>query len=295
MADPNTPFTWSSLIPQAVSLGAKVIGDKLAPNPALMSAQTGQQNLAEQQRQFNIQQQLSQQKLGQANAIRQSTMPALYTNLGMSADKARAMAAQYGSQFGSTQAAPGAQPSAYSFTPGTQAQPQQTQSSGPGLGSTIAKSAASVGLGLAPALIGHALGLGGTAAAGAGTAGAGAATAGGLGSTIAGLATNPFTIAGAGALAAGLIWKKSQVHPAANTWVQGEQNPFDQSWQKIEQSGLPPDQQQQLKAQNAKAYLTDLAAFAQQGSHEAIVARQAADTFRKYYGDPTQFGVQLPF
>lgn len=73
--------------------------------------------------------------------------------------------------------------------------------------------------GAAPAAVG-ALSGGGAAAAGIGAAGASAgigggaaagtaaAGAGGLGATIAGLATNPFTIAAAGAIGGFLLWKK---------------------------------------------------------------------------------------
>ncbi len=77
--------------------------------------------------------------------------------------------------------------------------------------------------------------------------------------------------------------------------MQGEQNPFDESMRKIDQQGLPPEQAQQLKQQNAQNYLSELMQFAQRGGKEAEVARNAMRTFRQWYGDPSQYGVQVPF
>lgn len=81
--------------------------------------------------------------------------------------------------------------------------------------------------GLGGILGGAGSGAAGTIGAGAGAAGGAAAGgAGGLGATVGGLATNPITIAVAGAIAAGVIWFKSQAHHEADTFVQKFQNPF---------------------------------------------------------------------
>lgn len=126
---------------------------------------------------------------------------------------------------------------------------------------------------------------------------AGTTTGGGLGSALAGLATNPITWAAAGALGAGLLWKKSQVHPTADQWVQGAQNPFDKSMAALgqaEQSGqISPEQATQLRIQNAQNYLQSLQEFAGQGSKQKTVARQALATFKQYYGDPSAYGVTV--
>ena len=117
--------------------------------------------------------------------------------------------------------------------------------------------------------------------------------------TLGALATNPITWAAAGALGAGLLWKKSQAHPTADQWVHGEQNPFDQTMSNIDtqvQNGsMTPDEAKQLKTKNAQTYLSELQQFSTKGGHEAIVAKQAADTFRQYYGDPAQYGIKLSF
>lgn len=138
--------------------------------------------------------------------------------------------------------------------------------------------------------------LGGSGAAAAGVP-TGAAAGGGLLSTIGGLATNPITLAAAGALGAGLIWKKSQAHPTADKWVQSQQNPFDQTMANVDrsvQSGqINPQQAQQIKQSNATEYLNHLREFAAKGGKERTVAQQALATFRQYYGDPSQYGVQV--
>lgn len=287
-------------------MGLGALGNKLAPTPeqqgvnnrnandqASLAEQQrqSQASLAEQQRQFNLLQQMSLQKMGNSNFIRQSMMPGLYTNLGMSPEKAQNMTAQYTTKSTpapsltsgvSTTPSPGlgaapAGGSSYGYTPGAAMQPKT-----PGLGATAGKAALGVGLGLAPGLIS-----GASAGIGAGTM---TGMAGAIGAT--GMAT--LGIGAAAALGA-LMWKKSQVHPTANTWVQGEQNPFDKSMAAIDKAGLPPDQVQQAKTQNAQTYLSELMNFSRKGSHEAIVAKQAADTFRQWYGDPGKYGVQLPF
>lgn len=292
------PFDWKSLITPAVTLGMKAVGDKVAPDPSLKNANTSAQALqnTEAQNQFNNQQtqfgdQLQLQKIADAKQIRQNILPGMYTNLGYSPAQGRTMATQPSAPAPGQVSAPGV-----STAPTLPMQGAPGGSGSPGLGSKIGGAALGIGTSVAPSVIGGLLAKGGESAAlkAAGfTADAG--SAGGLGSTVAGLASNPITIAGAGALAAGLIWKASQVHPTADKWVQGYQAPFDSNWQTIEKSGLPPDQQNAAKQQSAQNYLNSLAQFAQQGGKNMIVAKQAAQTFRQYYGDPMKYGIQLPF
>ena len=269
-----TTFDWKSLIPQAAALGSAAIGP---PTPDLMGAQTNQQQAA-----FN--QQLARTKLGQQGVTRSAALPGMFANLGYTPDQAQSMTSQYGK-------VPLPTATTGAGTPG----------SGPGLGSKIGGAA----MGLAPALLGaiH----GGAAASefvgptlsmlgGVGPTAPAAASTGllGMGSAI--------PIAGAvigGALLTRYLWKRSQAHPTADKWVQGEQNPFDKSMADLDSvaaSGkATPEETAQAKQQNAANYLQELQAFAQKGGHEAIVAKQAADTFRQYYGDPMRYGVQLGF
>ena len=266
MAGTPAPFDWKSLITPAVALGSKAVGDIVAPSADLIAAKASAQN-------SKTSNAIALAKMADANKIRQTAMPSLYTNLGYSPSQGQAMAGDYGAtagralgDFGGSGSLPGA----------------------PGLGSKIAKGALSTGLGLAPTIVGGLL-KGGAAAGTAGTAG------GGMLGAIGGLATNPITLAAAGALAAGLIWKKSQAHPVADQWVQGEQNPFDAHWQELDRMGLPPEQLQAAKDKSAQNYLQELSTFASQGGKNLEVARNAAATFRKYYGDPMKYGVQLSF
>lgn len=268
------PFDWTSLIDPAAALGSKVLGDAVAPSPDLQRAQ-----LDKQAQQFN--QQAALYKLGQQQQTRGAALPGMYQTLGYTPEQAAAMTKTYTS------------------TPLPQAPNGSTSTGGSGVGSTVGKAALGAGMSVAPAVIG-ALAKTGASSIPAAT-GAFAPTIAGhsmLGA-IGGLATNPITIAGAAALAGGLLWKKSQVHPTADKWVQGEQNPFDQTMSNIDkqaQAGqIAPEQAKATKQQNAQNYLAELQAFSQKGAHENAVARQAAQTFRQYYGDPAQYGVQLGF
>jgi len=269
MAGTPVPFDWKSLITgTAVPLASKALGDIVAPSADLISAKASAQNA-------KTSNAIALAKMADANKIRQATMPSLYTNLGYSPAQGQAMAGDYGAtagralgDFGGSGSLPGA----------------------PGLGSKILKGAAGVGLGMAPQIVGGLIHGGAAAGAGAGTA-----AGGGMLGTLGALASNPITWAGAAALAAGLIWKKSQAHPVANQWVQGEQNPFDAHWQELDRMGLPPEQLQAAKTQSAQNYLQELSNFAQQGGKNMEVARNAAATFRKYYGDPMKYGIQLQF
>lgn len=126
-----------------------------------------------------------------------------------------------------------------SFTPNNvQNSGAQRPGAGPGVGSTLM----GLGMSAAPFLPGlfsgggagaasvaaplvrmgaHPLGAG--VVGGATTGGGAAAGGGGFMSTLGSLATNPFTLAGAGALAGGLLWKRSQAHPYANDIVKGRE------------------------------------------------------------------------
>lgn len=108
-----------------------------------------------------------------------------------------------------------------------------------------------------------------------------ASTAGGGLSGILGSIAPFLPIAGA-AIPAYFAIKANQVHPTADTWVQGRQNPFD----KLMAQTQDPAQKMQL----GKQYLQDLQEFASKGNKESIVAQQALQTFREQYGDPAQFG-----
>jgi hypothetical protein len=129
----------------------------------------------------------------------------------------------------------------------------------------------------------------------------------GLGSTIGGglssiasaavpLLTNPITLGIGGAiLAAGAILKATQVHPVANQWVQGVQNPFDQQVGKATDAftqALGSGQMTQAQAVQAyqgmqqvlQQYQQQLQDFSTKGSKQKIVANQAQSTFNQWYG-----------
>lgn len=273
-------YDWGSLIPDAFALGGKIVGDKLAPSPDLQSVQN-----TEKQNAFNNQ--ITLAKMGNANALRSFALPGMFTTLGYSPEQGQSMAQNYSAQAAKMPASQG-YGGAYSG------------GGGGGLGSKIGKTALGVGMNFAPKILGGLLHAGSQTAA-LNAAGwtadglAGGVGGTGLGGTIAGLATNPFTIAGAAALAAGLIWKKTQAHPTADKWVQGEQNPFDEHMKMLNQQGLPPDQLKQAKMQSAQQYLTALNQFSQGGGHNMEVARNAAATFRQYYGEPALYGIRLQF
>lgn len=265
-------YDWTSLISPGINLGMKALGDAIVPDPALQNARTNSQN-------SQVDRELALWKAANAQKLRQQALPGIYTNLGYSPAQGQSMASSYGSS-----------PAPSGLGGGS--------SSGGGLGSTLGKAGASVGIGMAPSLIGGAL-KGGTSTAALNAAGwtADAAPAAGHGvlGAVGGFLTNPITIGAGAALAAGLIWKHSQAHPTADKWVQGEQNPFDQHWKMLQNSGLPPDQLKQAQTQSAQNYLNTLAQFAQGGGHNMEVARNAARTFRQFYGDPMRYGIQLPF
>lgn len=154
-------------------------------------------------------------------------------------------------------------------------------------------SLASIAGGSVPAIGGMTLGGASPAAMGAGTypgmtaAGAGAGGAG-TGATVTGLLTNPVTIAAGAALGVGLLWRNSQAHRKADEWVK-TQNSFDQQMRTIDGQGLAPEQSAELKRAAVVDYLAAAMNFARKGGDHARVIRQAIDTFRQFYGDPTQY------
>jgi hypothetical protein len=268
-------FDWKSLIEPGLALGGSLLGQKI-------SGGNNDASIKESGRQFDATQQNRLQDIARADAIRRMAMPGALTNLGYGPAQAQSMTAAY----------PGAQPqlgagTPYNFTGSSQ---QQQQSGGPGIGKKLLGAGLNAGTGIAAGALLGKVGLGG-AAAGAG--------GGGMLGAMGALASNPFTIAGAGALAAGLLWKKSQAHHEANDWVQGNQNPFDNTMTSIDkavQAGqMDPMQAQQTKMTNAKNYIAELNKFAQQGSDQRKVAGQALQTFVQHYGDPAQYGVAITF
>lgn len=312
MSSPAPAFGWSSLLNNVSALGGSILGNSLLPNPANVNAQTGAQSNA-----FN--QQLTLNQLANRNQTRQNILPGMYQTLGYNPSQSTAMAAGYGN-------APNAPLPTASTSTGAPL--------GTGLGSTLAGAGLAVGPAIAGGLIkggaaagaagaagaaagglgGGAVGLGGIGAsveggsvagalapgaadATAAAAGGTAAGGGGIGATLGALATNPITWLAAGGLVAGLLWKQSQVHPTADKWVQGEQNPFDTSMKNLDtavSSGqMTPQQAQAAKQTNVQNYLSALQNFATQGSHENIVAKQALQTFQQYYGSPASYGVQV--
>jgi hypothetical protein len=286
MAGIPTPFDWQSLITPAAAFGGKLLGDTLAPAPDLMQARTNQQTA-------QVNNEIAKQKMANANAIRGIALPGMMTQLGYSPAQGSQAASNYG--FSANNPNPTYGPTDSTSTPGT--------------GSKVGKAILGAGMSVAPAVAGSLL-KGGAIAAGklGGTTMLGTApvASGGIGGAlgfgapgILGLGAATLPVLGGAALAADLIWKHTQVHPTADKWVQSAQNPFDAKWKQVEQaqqSGqISAQQAQQTKVQNAQNYLNALQSFAGQGSKNLTVAKQAATTFRQYYGDPSQYGVQLSF
>jgi hypothetical protein len=152
--------------------------------------------------------------------------------------------------------------------------------------------------------LGSLLGIGGGAAAagaGAGAAGAGAAGAGagagGGGAGLAALATNPITIAVAGAIAGALIIKHfaGKGRRTANEFVQEVQNPFGQQLGSLVDAFDNAKKAGTLTLEDAQksreavtelwaAFKTSANEFASQGDTEAKVVRQAFSSLVDYFG-----------
>lgn len=157
--------------------------------------------------------------------------------------------------------------------------------------------------------IGGAAAVGGTTAAGASGAAAGTATGagasgaagttgaagGGFTGALGALATNPVTWAVAGALTAAILWKKSQVHPTADNFVQTYQNPFGQHLGQVVDGFNQAYASGKLDKASATAAYNETAAlidqfkkdmndFSQKGSKENRIAHQAAATMADNFG-----------
>lgn len=264
-------FDWSSLIPKGIDLGVKAIGDAVAPSPELQNARTNAQTA-------QTSNEIAKARMANANAIRGIALPGIATQLGYNPSAGRAMAAGYSAGAPNSFSTPGVAPGA---------------SGAPGLGSTIGKTALGLAPAALPAIIGHAA----NAATGVASTGLGGlSNVGGLGiGGVLGMGAATLPILGGAALVADLIWKHTQAHPIADKWVQGVQNPFDAHYKQLAQSGLPPDQVKQAQYQSAQNYLNTLNYFSKQGGRNFEVAKNAARTFRQYYGEPAQYGVPLNF
>lgn len=264
------PFDWQSLVKPGIDLGMKAVGDIVAPDAGLQNARTNARN-------SEVDREIAIAKMGNANKIRATALPSMYTQLGYNPSQSQQMGAAYNPD-----------------TPvSTTAYNSET---GPGLGSKIARGAASIGMGLAPAAIPAIVGHGASLAGGAtGLGGIGNIASLGMAHGLLGLGAATVPILGAAALAGGLIWKHTQAHPIADKWVQGVQAPFDAHYKALYSAGLPPDQMKQAQTQSAQNYLRTLLDFSKQGGRNFEVAQNAARTFRQQYGEPTKYGVSLPF
>jgi hypothetical protein len=166
-------------------------------------------------------------------------------------------------------------------------------------------------IGQGMSMLGGAGGIAGAAGGPGGVAGIGGvplkAIAGGLGKGAAALGKGVIGAVGAiplagqialGAAGAFLLGKKlfgiGNTHEKADTWVQGNQNQFDQYMGQIgqlEKSGqFTPEQAQQARNNTVQQYMAAAQEFAGKGKDQKTVIRQAMDTFRKYYGTPEQYG-----
>jgi hypothetical protein len=298
-------FDWKSLITPAMNLGMQALGDKIAPGADLQSVQNSnantQANLAENQRQFNIQNQMAQQRMGQSNQIRQTMMPGMYTTLGFSPEQGQKMAADYAARAATPPPAPGGMQMPGNF--GAYQPPQQQQ--GPGLGAKIGGAAINIGTSMIPGLLTKILGgaapavagavgagAGAGAGAAAGAAGAGAGAGGGAtGGILGGLGATGVGAIAAGAIGAAILAKKliGQGRKQANklTGEGGLQYNFNEGLREIvaaQQAGqIDQAQRDDLVRQMYAQLQQDGARFAQGGNNQAKVVDQM---LRHYQTNP---------
>lgn len=175
----------------------------------------------------------------------------------------------------------------------------------PGVGAVTAgvPSLAGVGSGaasLSGLTTGASLGAIPAPAAAPGVATAAPAGTTGFSGAVTGFLTNPITIGVGAALAAGLIWRKSQAHHEANQFVQGFQNPFvnaqrtgilnkvvDGFNQAADSGQLTREQALQIRAQVldlVNHFEQQRQQFGAKGSDQRKVAEQAKSTMTQYYG-----------
>lgn len=123
---------------------------------------------------------------------------------------------------------------------------------------------------------------------------------GAIGSAIGGLASNPVTAPVAAALGAAVLWKKSQVHPTADKFVQGYQDPFvntkgtgklnlvvdgfDRAYTSGQLSKADAQTIRDATAQLIQQFMTDGQNFAQKGGKETTVWNQALRTMTQDFG-----------
>lgn len=150
---------------------------------------------------------------------------------------------------------------------------------------------AAIQAGAVPSISGSAIGVNAAAGHAAGISGGT-----GMGAQLASFFTNPITIGVGAAIAGAIIWKKSQVHPSADKFVQTYQNPFgdhlnhtlDEFWKAASSGNLTQSQGQAIKSQIASlvaGFEHDMDQFAAKGSHERTVANQARNFFySNWYG-----------
>jgi hypothetical protein len=149
-------------------------------------------------------------------------------------------------------------------------------------------------------ILAHAAGVGGAAAGTAGTvagtagttagtaAAGGAGAGGGIGSTLGALATNPITLIAAGTIGGALLLNHfvGQGRKAADklTGEGGIQHAFEDTLKQIDASGDTPEAKWQEKT-NAYNQLVKLGTqFAQQNSHDHLVATQMFDEISHLFG-----------
>ena len=151
------------------------------------------------------------------------------------------------------------------------------------LGSTAAATAAGSLLPSAASTVPTTIGIGAPAAPG--------------GTILGAFLSSPITWAAAGALGIGLLVRHAQTHHKADEWVQGVQNPFDQQMngiqQKVTAGELTADQATELRKAAVNDYANAMRTFSAKGSDQSLVVRQAQDTFRRFYGDPGQYGASF--
>lgn len=165
----------------------------------------------------------------------------------------------------------------------------------PGLaGAGAATAASATAAGMAPTVASLGAEAFGPAAESFGAVGTGTASSGAL-AGISSLLTNPITIGIGAAIAGALIWKSTQVHPTANTFVQNFQNPFgehlgsvvDAFDQSLASGQMTKPQAQAAYDQTAsliQSFEQDRQSFAAKGSKESKVAQQAEAEMVKDFG-----------
>lgn len=86
-----------------------------------------------------------------------------------------------------------------------------------------------------------------------------------------------------------------KAHNTANQWTQGSQNAFDSAMagldNQVQNGTMSASQAAAQKNTLAQNYLKSLSQFSLQGANNSKVAGQAYNTFLKWYGDPSKYGL----